>query len=632
MNHTTMKHPSLVFLALFVSVLGSAAKPGSTAKPNILFILADDLGWSDTTLYGKTSLYKTPNLDRLAARGMTFDRAYTASPLCSPTRSSILTGLHPARTGITAPNCHKAEIILKATAAATGPPHRKLTAYSSVTRLDPKYETLGKRFQSEGWTTGHFGKWHLGAEPYSPLEHGFDVDIPHWHGPGPAGSFVAPWKFPKFKEKYPKEHLEDRMGDEAVAFMEKHQADPFFLNYWQFSVHAPFDAKAELIEKYRGKIDPNDEQRSPTYAAMVQSLDDNIGKMLDALDRLKLADNTIIIFYSDNGGNMYNEIDGTTPTSNRPLRGGKANNWDGGTRVPAIVVWPGVIKPGSRNTDLITSTDFYPTLLEMTGLKPSPKQSFDGISILPALKGGALDREMIYTFFPHSTKVPDTLPPSAAVYQGDWKLFRFFHDGPGGAHRHALYHLAKDIGERNDLASREPERLATMSAAMDQFIANTGAVYPKANPAYDDSPNPLREAGWNAHKGCTLSVDGEHVKVTAEVANAKFNIRLTPHPPVESGKMVMRLRIKSDHPGKIHLRWEEKGVKPVYFRDRLVRTDGYPKDQWQTVDIPLTAKNPVASFRIDLMQPPGTILIEKVELLRDKKALRTWKFSASDKE
>jgi len=620
-----MKIPAITFIfALSLSIAFAET------KPNILFILADDLGWSDTTLYGQTSLYETPHLERLAARGMTFDRAYTASPLCSPTRSSILTGLHPARTGLTAPNCHTPKIVLKATAAATGPANRKLTAYSSVTRLDPKYETLGKRFQSEGWTTGHFGKWHLGAEPYSPLEHGFDVDIPHWHGPGPAGSFVAPWKFPKFKEKYPKEHLEDRMGDEAVAFMEEHQADPFFLNYWQFSVHAPFDAKAQLIEKYRGKIDPNDAQRSPTYAAMVQSLDDNVGKMLDALDRLKLSENTIIIFYSDNGGNMYNEIDGTTPTSNRPLRGGKANNWDGGTRVPAVVVWPGVIKAGSRNTDLITSTDFYPTLLEMTGLKPSPKQSFDGISIVPALKGGSLDREMIYTFFPHSTKVPDTLPPSAAVYQGDWKLFRFFHGGPGGTHRHSLYHLAEDIGERNDLSSREPERLATMSAAMDKFIANTGAVYPKANPAYDDSPNPLKEAGWKAQKGCTLSVDGEHVKVTAGEANAKFSIRLSP--PVGPGKMMMRLRIKSDNPGQIHLRWEEKGVKPVYFSDRLVRTDSYPKDQWQSVDIPFTAKNPVASFRVDFMQAPGTILIEEVKLLRDKTALRTWKFSAADKQ
>lgn len=619
-----MNIPAIIFIFALSLSVASAAR-----KPNILFILADDLGWSDTTLYGQTKLYETPHLERLAARGMTFDRAYTASPLCSPTRSSILTGLHPARTGLTAPNCHTAKIVLKATAANTGPRNRKLTTYSSVTRLDTKYETLGKRLQSEGWKTGHFGKWHLGAEPYSPLEHGFDVDIPHWHGPGPAGSFVAPWKFPKFKEKYPKEHLEDRMGDEAVAFMEKHQAEPFFLNYWQFSVHAPFDAKAELIEKYRGKIDLNDEQRSPTYAAMVQSLDDNVGKILDALDRLKLTENTIIIFYSDNGGNMYDEIDGTTPTSNRPLRGGKANNWDGGTRVPTVVVWPGMIKPGSRNSDLITSTDFYPTLLELTGLKPSFKQNFDGISIVPALKGGTLDREMIYTFFPHSPGIPDALPPSAAVYQGDWKLLRFFHDGNSGSHRHSLYHLAEDIGERNDLSSQEPERLATMSAAMDEFIANTGAVYPKTNPVYDASLKLFNEAGWRAQKSCALSVVGEHVKVTAREAKANFNIHLSP--PVGSGKLMMRVRMKSNRPGKIHLRWEEKGVKPVYFSDRLVRTDGYLAEQWKTIDIPFTAKNPVASFRVDFMQPPGTILIDKVELLRDKTALRTWKFSITDK-
>ena len=612
-----------VVVAVFL--LFSSSQTGAGEKPNIVFILADDLGWADTTLYGHTSLYETPHLERLAGRGMTFDRAYTASPLCSPTRASILTGLHPARTGLTAPNCHTPKLVLKATAGETAPPNRKLTAYSSVTRLDRKYETISERLQSERWATAHFGKWHLGAEPYSPLEHGFDLDIPHWHGPGPAGSFVAPWKFPAFKEKYPKEHIEDRMGDEAVAFMETHKDEPFFLNYWQFSVHAPFDAKPDLIAKYRKMIDPNDEQHSPTYAAMVQSLDENVGKMLDALDRLGIADRTIIVFYSDNGGNMYNEVDGTTPTSNRPLRGGKANSWDGGTRVPAIVVWPGVTEGGSKSHDLITSTDFYPTFLEMTGLKPTEEQTFDGISIVPALKGATLDRDRIYTFFPHSTKVPDTLPPSAAVYEGDWKLFRFLHDGPGGAHRHALYHLGRDIGERNDLASSEPERVAAMSVALDKFLSDTKAVYPKANPDYDPSLSIFAAKGWKSQKGCAFSVVGNHVKVTTEVANANFTIKLAP--PVGPGNLTMRLRIKSDKPGNIHLRWEEKRVKPVYHSDRLIRDNSYPENQWKTLDIPFSAKNPVASFRVNFMQLPGTVLIENATLLRESKVLRNWKFA-----
>ncbi|MDB4743967.1 sulfatase, partial [Planctomicrobium sp.] len=335
-------------------------------QPNVVFILADDLGWSDTTLFGTTKFYKTPNIERLAKRGMTFTRAYSSSPLCSPTRASVLTGLSPARHGITTPNCHLPQMTLKATANSTGPANHKATFPNSVSRLDTKYYTLAEMFKDNGYATGHFGKWHLGAEPYSPLEHGFDVDVPHHPGPGPAGSYMAPWKFKDFDHDplIPDEHLEDRMAKEAVAFLEQHKDESFFLNYWMFSVHAPFDAKQKLIDEYRKVIDPKDPQRSPTYAAMIESMDDAVGTLLDTLDRLKIADNTIIIFASDNGGNMYNEVDGTSATSNSPLRGGKANMYEGGVRGPAIVVQPGLIPPGSQCDELIQSSDFYPTLLD----------------------------------------------------------------------------------------------------------------------------------------------------------------------------------------------------------------------------------------------------------------------------
>ena len=313
---------------------------GADRPPNIVFILADDLGWADTTLYGKTSLYRTPNLERLAKRGMTYTRAYSASPLCSPTRASILTGLSPARIGLTSPNCHLPEVVLKASAGTSAAPDEKSTNIVPVTRLATDYFTLPKALKAAGYVNGHFGKWHLGPEPYSPLQHNFDIDLPHTPGPGPAGSFVAPWKYPNFLPKSPEEHIEDRMAQEASAFIEKNQAVPFFLNYWMFSVHAPFDAKKFTIEDYRKNIDPEQAQRSPTYAAMVQSMDDAVGTLLNTLDRLKLTDTTIIVFYSDNGGNMYNEIDNTTPTSNAPLRGGKATMYEGGTRVPCVISWP----------------------------------------------------------------------------------------------------------------------------------------------------------------------------------------------------------------------------------------------------------------------------------------------------
>jgi arylsulfatase A-like enzyme len=473
-------------LLLIVTALGATA---AERKPNVIMILADDLGWSDTTLHGTTTYFQTPNIERLAKRGMVFTRAYSASPLCSPTRSAILTGLSPARTGITTPNCHVPQVILEATVATKAPPGDKALGVTPPTRLKPSYRTLAETLKDAGYATGHFGKWHLGPEPYSPLQQGFDVDVPHHPGPGPAGSFVAPWKFKDFDHdpQIPDEHIEDRMAKEATAFIEKHRDQPFYLNYWMFSVHAPFDAKKTLIEKHRARVDATNPQRCPTYAAMVESMDDAIGTLLDTLDRLKLADNTIIVFTSDNGGNMYNEVDGVTPTSNAPLRGGKATMFEGGTRVPCVVVMPGVAKPESRSTAIIQSEDYYPTLLEALALKPAPEQRFDGVSIMPALRGGELTRAATFQFFPHAPGVPDWLPPSVSVHRGDWKLIRLFHQGEADAHRYLLFNLRDDVGETTNLASIKPELVRELDDLISGFLNDTKAVVPRPNPAFDVS-------------------------------------------------------------------------------------------------------------------------------------------------
>jgi arylsulfatase A-like enzyme len=470
----------LLLITTTLTATASAAE-----KPNVVFILADDLGWADTTLYGHTNLYKTPNIERLAKRGMTFTRAYSASPLCSPTRSSILTGLNPARTGLTTPNCHTPPIILKASPGTKSPPNKKSILPNSVSRLDTKYFTLGEAMKKAGYATGHFGKWHLGKAPYSPLEHGFDIDIPHWHGPGPAGNFVAPWKYPDFDPDTPDQHIEDRMAKEATQFMEKHKDGQFFLNYWMFSVHAPFDAKKNLIEKYRSQLDPKDPQRSPTYAAMIESMDDAVGTLIDTLDRLEISDNTIIIFFSDNGGNMYNTVDNTTPTSNAPLRGGKASMFEGGVRVPMVVAWPGKVEPDTRNDSRVQSDDFYPTILDMLGIKPQPKQKFDGVSFLPALEGKPHQRKPSFTYFPHDPPVPDWIPPSISVHDGDWKLIRIFHGGEDGAHRYKLFHLKQDIGEKNNLADQQPEQIKRLDALIESFLEETKTVRPIANPNFN---------------------------------------------------------------------------------------------------------------------------------------------------
>lgn len=471
------------------------AQSASPKKMNVVFILADDLGWSDVTLYGNTKYYETPNIERLAARGMTFTKAYSASPLCSPTRASILTGQTPARNGVTAPTAHTNKVLLKATRPEEGPQNSKAIVCTSATRLDNTLPTLGKLVKESGYNTGHFGKWHLGKEPYTPLEHGFDVDVPHWYGPGPAGSFVAPWKFPDFEENYPNEHLEDRMTDEAIKWMRSLDLEkPFFMNYWQFSVHAPFDAKESLVKYYRTKTDLTDLQHSATYAAMVHSLDDAVGRLLDEIDRLGISENTAIVFFSDNGGNMYNGIVDslpsgekylTSPTSNRPLRGGKATMYEGGVRVPCVVVWPGLAKPGSRTDAMVQSTDFYPTILNQLGIALPENYTVDGKDITPALKGEDFDRGPIFTYFPHQPRVPNWLPPSVSVHQEDWKLIRIFNFGENNKHEYLLYNLKWDIGETNNLAKQFPDKVKELDALIEAHLNDADAVIPIPNPAFN---------------------------------------------------------------------------------------------------------------------------------------------------
>ncbi|MCY2994965.1 MAG: sulfatase-like hydrolase/transferase [Planctomycetota bacterium] len=300
MNATSLpsgsKHILRLLAVVVLTLLADCVLAGeSTAgKPNILFILADDLGWRDLGCFG-SRYYETPNIDRLAGRGLTFTQAYSASPLCSPTRASILTGLAPARIGITVPVCHLPEIVLESTVAEKAGPNQKWLPVQSVTRLKQEYFTLAESLQAAGYSTAHFGKWHLGAEPYSPLEQGFEIDLPHTPAPGPSSGYLAPWKFWPGQGQTG-EHIEDRMAREAVNFIKTHKGGPFFVNYWAFSVHAPFNGKQELIERYHAKpLAPDDRQRCPEYAAMVHSLDDAVGTLVRTLDEEGLWDNTIVI-------------------------------------------------------------------------------------------------------------------------------------------------------------------------------------------------------------------------------------------------------------------------------------------------------------------------------------------------
>jgi len=627
---------------LFAAAQPDSAK-ASTGKPNVIVILADDLGWSDTTLYGHTAYYQTPNVERLAKRGMTFTRAYSASPLCSPTRSALLTGLSPARTGITVPNCHEPRVVLQATTGKKAPPDQKAIQPEPVTRLKTEYRTLAETLKDAGYATAHFGKWHLGSEPYSPLQQGFDFDLPHHPGPGPAGSFVAPWKFANFKEKSPGEHIEDRMAAEAVVWMEQNKDKSFYMNYWMFSVHAPFDAKKANIETHRARIDPKDAQRSPTYAAMIQSMDDAIGTLLDGLDRLKLADNTIIIFTADNGGNMYNEVDGTTPTSNRPLRGGKATMFEGGTRVPGVIVWPGVAAAGSRSDSIIQSEDYYPTLLEGLALKPAEGQRFDGSSILSALKGDALEGKATFQFFPHNPGVPDWLPPAVSVHRDDWKLIRIFHGGEKGEHRHLLFNLREDLGEKNNLAAQKPELVAELDAMIEKFLADTKAVVPVPNPAFDpakyrpelegkqqpkgkakapsksaakgkDDGDPALQ-GWKA-RDCKAAVKDGILRLTSIGSECFLGFSASKH----NGPTTATFRIKAKA-GSSHFDWLPSGVGSKQHRVDFTLKGG----DWEEITVEVPAEGPLGIVRLYLPMQEEAVEIDWIELVskNSSKATRT---------
>ncbi|MCL5271520.1 MAG: sulfatase [bacterium] len=488
-------------------------------KPNVVFILADDLGWRDLAAFGST-YYETPNIDALARRGMMFTQAYAANPLCSPTRSSIMTGLWPARIGITSPVCHVPEVKLEETLQEKTAPTQKALIANSATRLKQEYVTLAESLKAGGYKTGHFGKWHLGAEPYDPLHQGFDVDIPHTSAPSPlVNGYLAPWPvWPGAGA--PGEHLEDRMAKEAAKFIKENKDRPFFLNYWCFSVHSPWQAKEELIRKFAKTADPAGLQRNPVYAAMVKSMDDAVGTLMKTLDESGLTDNTIVIFMSDNGGFCWPNTPvmdkryTTVPvTSNLPLRGGKATIYEGGTREPLIVAWPGRIQPGSKNeTAIVQSIDFHPTVLEMCGVAPPSVVRFDGISFLPALSGKPLAREAIFCHFPHNNssqayeRMPAPTPPGPATYvrKGDWKLIRFYCDNPDQTDRHELYNLKDDLGETKDLSAAMPDKVKELSALIDAFLRESGAVVPKANPAYDpNAKRPAAGARGTARRGAS---------------------------------------------------------------------------------------------------------------------------------
>lgn len=464
----------------------------ATSRPNVLFILIDDLGWRDLGCYG-SSFHETPNLDRLAAEGMRFTRAYASCPVCSPTRASILTGKYPARVGITQ--------------WIGGKLRGRLQDVPYLHYLPLEETSLATALREGGYQTWHVGKWHLGDEAFYPGRHGFDVNIGGCHlgsPQGPNGHF-SPYGIETLPDGPAGEYLADRLTDEAIGLIRRRDRErPFFLNLWHYAVHTPIQAPLHLVEKYRrkarrlkldeveaiveGEIMPKLPppgrtlrvqrrivQSDVVYAAMMENLDSNIGRLLDALREAGLAEQTLVMFTSDNGGLSTAE---GAPTCNHPLAEGKGWNEEGGTRVCQIVRWPGQVPAGAVCDVPVTSTDFYPTMLEAAGLPPRPSQHADGVSLLPLLRDGkAPAREAIFWHYPHYSNQGGA--PAASVVAGPWKLIQWFEDN-----RVALFNLDDDISETTDLSQSRPavrDRLLEMLRAWQRDV---GARFPEPNPDY----------------------------------------------------------------------------------------------------------------------------------------------------
>lgn len=458
-----MKVRVILFFLLWVLNLTSIPAHAVEPKLNVVLILADDLGWTDLACFG-SDLHETPALDRLARDGMKFTQNYSACSVCSPTRAALLTGKYPARLHIT-------DWI-----PGMMPDNPKLLVPDWTKQLPLAEVTLAEVFKAAGYTTGSIGKWHLGGEAYYPEKHGFDVNIAGTDRS--ASKYHAPWNIPTLTpDGNPGDYLTDRLGDEAVKFIERCKDKPFFLYLPHFAVHSPVQGRADLVAKYKAKNKQGLNHKNAAYAAMVESLDSAVGRVRAKLDELKLADRTIVIFVSDNGGRI-------PTTSNAPLRFGKASAYEGGVRVPLIVHWPGVTKPGSVCDAPVITMDLFPSFVEMTGIPLGDGRPIDGISLVPLLRGGTKPtRDTMYWHYPHHQHYQlGGAMPYGAIRSGDFKLIEFFND------MHVeLYNIRNDISEKTDLAATEPAKVEELRTRLHAWRKEVNAQMPLPNPKYDPS-------------------------------------------------------------------------------------------------------------------------------------------------
>ncbi len=451
-----------------------------TKKPNIVFILVDDLGWIDVGCYG-SEFYETPNIDKLAAEGIRFADGYAACAVCSPTRAAVMTGRYPARLGVTdwiRSRFQGGEIPAdkKNPSEYVGGRNKKLLCPPNALWMELDEITIAEALKSAGYTSCHIGKWHLGADDWYPDRQGFDYNIGGCDYGQPPTYFDPYFRkdqgsIPTLEPRREGEYLTDREGDEAVNFIRRHKDKPFFLYMAHYAVHTPIQAKKDLIEKYKAKTPTN--QKNPTYAAMVESVDNAVGKITAVLDELNLTSNTIVFFTGDNGGLL-------PVTSNAPLRSGKGYPYEGGIREPVIIRWPKVIKPGTISREPMTSVDYFPTICEAAGVPLPADRDIDGVSLISHLKSGGtrkLNREALFWHFPHYR---GDVVPYSIIRAGDWKLIKRYE-----GKTFELFNLREDLSEQADLSDIMPYKVRELDAKLNKWLSATGARMPRQNPGYE---------------------------------------------------------------------------------------------------------------------------------------------------
>lgn len=551
-------HHALLFLPIVgLACLSAKANEEPARPPNVILFLVDDMGWTDGGVFG-SDYYETPNIDAFARQSMRFTNAY-AHPLCSPSRASILTGQEESRHGILSAHGHLEPEPWGEQVYQPATSQNEYLLTKSRTYLNPDATTLAEAFLGAGYRTAHMGKWHLGlTQEHWPDQHGFEVTFHSAPDPGPPGStYFSPHgvhadgkpgaarRVGNIVDGPEGEHIDDRLGTEAIKFITEHQDEPFYLNLWMYDCHGPWEAKQDLIQNFAQKETQPDGHTNPVYAAMLKTMDDNFGRVMTAIDELGIADNTIVVFFSDNGGNthsmgvseqkrkmanpksktygytkIYSDYAGVQyPTKNLGLRGGKGKLYEGGQRVPLMVRWHQHIPAGSVSETIANNIDLYPTLLELTGQAEPDHHVIDGKSFAKVLTEGEEGTgQTSVSYFPYHGG-------GISVRDGDWKLIRRYARKPDQYEGLVeLFNLKEDLAESKNLASEMPEKVTELSKLIDAHFRHTGGLPPKPNPDFQRGTTSPKNSRSPTHglvpKQCRIESIGGGIRVIAQGKNS----------------------------------------------------------------------------------------------------------------